>query len=150
MRQVSQPYRIIAHTMIFVMVCSSLSFSLDLHYCQGSLKSIDFFGKAKNCHEMAKVSTACHHKKTSGQLDGCSEGDTDCCTGKTLYVQSDQDQQIQSSDIVANGQLQNSVVVCVFALLEPNGLVGNFVADTRYKPPLIQRDIPIFIQSFLL
>ncbi len=85
------------------------------------------------------------------QKEGCSIDKKDCCSNKTILIQSDQDQQIQTSEFVSNQHLKQFVVayVAVFFTSEFN-IEREVVAFAEYIPPLIPRDIPVLNQTFLL
>ena len=145
-------YRFIALFMAFLMFFTSAGFAMDMHFCQGKLKSVSFFGKAQTCHDMADntMKNCPHHKKMMAEKKGCSE-DKNCCSNKTVHFQSDQDQQVQNFDFVVSKQLQQFVIayVAVFIANDFN-IEHEAIPFAHYKPPLIQRDIPILNQSFLL
>jgi len=148
-------YRLVALMMAFLMFFSSAGFAMDMHYCGGELKSVSFFGKAKNCHEMAGEDEApmknCpHHKKMMADKKGCSE-DKNCCSNKTVHFQSDQDHQLKTADFVVSKQLKQFVIAYVSVFLgEDFDLKREVIAFAYYKPPLIPRDIPVLHQTFLL
>ena len=149
----SYTYRLIALTMAFLMLFSSVGFSIDMHYCQGKLKSFSFFGEAKNCHEMAKEKACPHHQKKIEQeaTKTCSIDKKDCCQNKTLHFQCHQDQQIQASDLVLS-QLSQQFVVAFVAVFFKNNFTETTAKSsyTHYKPPIIPRDISVLFESFLL
>ena len=81
---------------------------------------------------------------------GCSE-DKDCCSNKTLQLQSDQDQKIQTNDFVVSKQLKQFVIAYVAVFFADDfDLQREATTFAHYKPPLIQRDIPVLNQTFLL
>lgn len=136
----------------FLMFFSSAGFAMDMHFCQGKLKSVSFFGKAKTCHDMADntMKNCPHHKKMMAEKKGCSE-DKNCCSNKTVHFQSDQDHQLQTADFVVTKQLKQFVIAYVSVFLgEDFDLKREVIAFARYKPPLIPRDIPVLHQAFLL
>jgi hypothetical protein len=148
-------YHLIALTMAFLMFFTSAGLAIDMHYCGGELKSISFFGKAKTCHDMAGENEApmknCpHHKKMMAEKTSCSE-DKDCCSNKTVLLQSDQDQKIQTTDFVISKEFKQFLIayVLVFCMndFDFKRESANFA---HYKPPLIQRDISVLNQVFLL
>lgn len=53
MLQLQRTYRPIALLMAILLLTSSVSFAVDMHFCKGELKSISFWGKAPSCHEQA-------------------------------------------------------------------------------------------------
>lgn len=154
MNKISYTYRFIALTLAFLMLFTSVGFAVDMHYCQGKLKSVSFFGKAKTCHEMsdtASMKNCPHHQKIMEQKEGCSIDKKDCCSNKTVYFQSDQDQQVQTSDFVVSKQLQQFVIAYVAAFFTNDfSIESDAVSFVLYKPPLISRDIYVLVQSFLL
>lgn len=148
-------YRLFALTMAFLMFFSSAGFAMDMHYCGGELKSISFFGKAKNCHEIAKEDEAAmkdcpHQKKMMTEKKDCSEA-KNCCSNKTVRLQSDQDHQLQTADFVVTKQLKQFVIAYVSVFLGGDfDLKWEVTPYAHYKPPLIRKDIPVLHQTFLL
>ncbi len=145
-------YRIIALMMAFLMFFTSVGFVMDMHFCQGKLKSVSFFGKAKTCHDMADntMKNCPHHKKMTAEKKDCSE-DKNCCSSKTVQLQSDQDQKVQTNDFVVNKQLKQFVIASVAVFFAADfDLQREATTFAHYKPPLIQRDIPVLNQTFLL
>ena len=67
MTTVNLKYRLLAFFMAALMFLTSAGFLVDFHYCQGELKSFNFFGKAPNCHEMAMSGSCAHHKDQVAQ-----------------------------------------------------------------------------------
>ena len=129
------------------MLFSSTSFAIDMHYCGGELKSINLFGKAKTCHELSsdseKPMNDCpHHKKMMVDKKTCPE-DKGCCSNKTVQLESDQDHKVQANDILISKQLKQFVETDYKLERE----AANFA---YYRPPLIQKDIPVLNQAFLL
>ena len=154
MKSTSITYRIIALTMAFLMFFTSVGFTVDMHYCQGKLKTFNFFGKAKSCHDMGEGMKDCPFHAQMNETNK-SEGSTiskkGCCSNKTLHFQSDQDHQLQTADFVVTKQLKQFVIAYVSVFLgEDFDLKREVIAFARYKPPLIPRDIPVLHQAFLL
>jgi hypothetical protein len=151
MQSKSLTYRILALSMAFLVLFSSVGFSMDLHYCQGELKSFSLIGKAKSCHEMAKKVFCPHHQKMMTMSDeGCEKDQKDCCNNEKLFFQLDQDQQIQNLDLVLSQQLKQFIVAYLSVILEMSIIKNEAIPYAQYKPPLIQKDIHVLIQSFLL
>ena len=100
MTGIRRTYRSVALAMALLVLCSSVSFSMDMHFCQGRLKSVSLYGKAKNCHEQAARHAAMpncpHHRKMAEQQAGCSE-DKNCCSNHALQVDPDLDRQFQGA-----------------------------------------------------
>lgn len=154
MNSISHTYRFFAITMAFLMFFTSVGFSMDMHFCGHQLKSFNLLGKAKNCYELAGVETpkTCQEKTEAVSLpDGCTLDKPDCCSNKTLHVQADQNQRSQSNDIAENISLQHIILIArVFQSFKQTKIVSNTADFLHYQPPLILRDIPVLVQSFLL
>lgn len=144
--KVSKFYSLVMALMVLV---SSNSYTIDFHYCQGQLKSFSIYGKAKNCHELASKMASCHHNKQKPDDSVfCSEGDNNCCNNEIVYFESDFDEKIPNIDY-----LNSQHYVVAFKNSSFNDLFNEFKEDVpfaHYKPPLIQKDIPVLFESFLL
>lgn len=142
-------HRITALSLALLMFFSSLAFSMDMHYCQGTLKSVALFVKAKNCHELAASMPNCKHHQL--QTNACAMDKKDCCENETVFFHLDQDQELPATDLMSNTSLLHfaSALVAVFFT---NELDREHTASPArdYKPPLIAQDIPVLLQSFLL
>lgn len=154
MNSISSIYRIIALSMASLMFLTSIGFSVDIHYCQGHLKSFNFFGKAKNCYELANAPTPCekHENRIPQQKDnGSSIDKKECCHNKLFHTLTDQNKEIQTSEFILSQQLQQFVVAYVVTFFINDFSQESTTADyVHYKSPLIARDISVLIQSFLL
>lgn len=154
MTRLRKTYRLIALVMTFLVFLSSAGISMDMHYCGGELKSVSFLGKARTCHELARASAApmmknCpHHKKMMEEMS-CKE-DKNCCSNRTIFLEPDQDQNIKTPDFGAGEQGNQFDFACIEAFLVTDTDAGHDVVHFAcYKPPILQRDIPVLNQSFL-
>lgn len=144
--------RFFAFSLALLMFITSASFVLDMHFCQGQLKSVNFFGKAKNCHEMAAAMSSCpHHQNSLKQAKkGCAMEQKGCCQNKTLTFQADQDQERISSEFTLNIPLQQFAVAWLISFGTSLNVENSQTAYQLYRPPLISRDIYVLHESFLL
>ena len=149
MHTISRTYRFMALFLAALIFITSVGFTVDMHYCGGQLKSFSFIGKAKSCHEKAMVQCP-HHKKMMAQSKDNTVDTKNCCNNKTLHFQADQDKQIQHYDFQLNQPLQHFVKSLVRVFFTNRVVEKETPAFAHYKPPLISRDIPVLIQSFLL
>jgi len=151
LNQISITYRIISLTMAFLIFLSSAGFSMDMHFCGANLKSFSLTGKAKNCFELAKTKTCPKHKKAIAAVEvECEMSKKDCCHNQTVHFQADLTPDIPANDFLISASLQDFVIAFVTVYGEKPSfepVVPNFI---YYKPPLIPKDIPVLIQSFLL
>ncbi len=146
--------RIISLMMAMLMLVSSTGFSIDAHYCQGQMKSFSLFGKAKSCHEQSFKKQCSSHKKSchaalsnSKELGKCKKG---CCSNKTIHVEgNDEAKKIPTTEILPMQVQFFTAFVQVF-ILEYTQLNKAIIPYLNYIPPLLNQDIPVLIQSFLL
>ncbi len=150
MQKKSNTYRILALSLAFLMFFTSAGLSIDMHFCQDSFKSFSLIGKAKNCHELAQTSTCKHHKVPAQEETGEKTDKKDCCENRTVTLDSDQDQQIQTIDFTLTKEIKQFVTAYIYAFHQDKITEEESISFALYRPPLIQRDIPILIQSFLL
>jgi hypothetical protein len=146
--------RLTALVMALLMFVTSTGFAIDMHYCNGELKSFSLFGKAKSCHELQKDKKIdCpHHKALAAKAAKQELNKKDCCSNKTVFVQVEQDQQVQGVEMVVSKQLKQFVIAYVHVILLHNFNNHKEVipAFAFYDPPNLRTDIPILHQSFLL
>jgi hypothetical protein len=155
MKATSIAHRITALAMAFLMFFSSVEFTVDLHYCQGKLKTFNFFGKAKSCHELGEGMKDCPFHGQMGAANE-SEGSTinkkSCCSNKTFHFQADLDQQTQVENAVVAmpTHLQYFVIAFVEILINSSVVEIESPSFTLYKSPLIPRDIYALLETYLL
>ena len=158
----SKTYRFIALTLAFLMLGTSGSWAIDVHYCQGKLVSFSVFGKAKACDKDIKAvvlpeKESCnHHCDHPGSEGSCMlsvDEDNNCCHNQTFFIQSDQNQQVlatpefkAASDKLAP-QFFIAYIITFFGC--DFSSQRDAFSDIQYSPPLTVRDIPVLFQSFL-
>ncbi len=134
-----------------MVLVSSLSYTIDFHYCQGQLKSFSLIGKAKNCHEMANKMASCkHHQQKADSSPACNEADSNCCSNKTVFIESEFDEKIPN---IVFTNLNHPYFVVAQQHSSFDDLfqtIKEVVPYAHYKPPLIQKDLPVLFESFLL
>jgi len=138
--------------MALLMFLTSTGLSIDMHFCGDHLKSFNLFGKAKNCYELAGVQpTKCDvPQKAQTTNTGCSMSKKSCCHNQSLSLQADLEVDAEQGDFLISAQLQHFVVAFVATFLQDQRIEPRKNYYSPYKPPLIARDIPVLIQSFLL
>lgn len=134
-----------------LVLVSSMSYTVDFHYCQGQLKSCSLFGKAKNCHEMASKMASCHHlEQESSESACCSKGDNNCCNNETVIFESDLNEQFLNLDHFELSSQLFAAAPKGFSSADFIGESKDIVRFAFYKPPLIQKDISVLFETFLL
>jgi len=147
-------YRIIALTMVLLMFFTSVGFTVDMHYCQGKLKTFNFFGEAKSCHDIGQGMKDCpFHKKmeAASKSNESTISKKDCCSNKTIHFQADQDQQNQIDNaLVVSPQLQYFVIAFIEVFINSSVIETDKPSFALYKPPLIAKDTYVLLETYLL
>ncbi len=116
-------------SLIVLLLVSTFGITVNKHYCGGHLSDVSLY-----------FSATC----------GCGDSnmDSDCCQTNSDFVQLDEDYTVLTFDVNLDDELIAEIANNYMDLLtESNN------APTKYfqhKPPLIERDIPVLVQSFLL
>ena len=99
---------------------------------------------------MAQLSH-CHHKRAA--TPSCSEDseNKNCCNNETVILKLDQDQQINSFEIILNGPMKWFVSAFSYVFMADLMMPAKTTKDPfKLKPPLIPRDICVLFQRFIL
>ena len=132
-------HKIVSFRMAFVVLFSTMSFSVNMHYCGDTLVETAIFHKAKGCGmEMQKPST-----------DRCNVNKKNCCNNKQLVVDGQNELQ-QSFDSLSLEQ-QKIVVSFVCSYLNLIEIVKEDVNSyTDYTPPLVIRQLFKLDETYLI
>lgn len=124
---------------------SSAGVVVNQHFCQGELKTVGLYVKAKSC-DHSTVAT-CTSKKNCCEKSKSIEEDN-CCHDEAVFIQMDEDLkqtfytfQTTTIDFVA-------VLPVVLKKALPSISLKE-ISYINYHPPPMVRDIYILIQSFL-
>ena len=134
-----KPFRTVVSVMLAAMVLvASSSFTVNMHLCGGSVQSVSLIEKATPC-PMEVNTPPCH--KAFAKRAGCCDDEQFVFEGKDFKVH-------ESAGVqpLQPGWLIDVPVVAVVIPSVSSPVVG----QTAYKPPLLQHDIPVLIQSFLI
>ncbi len=144
-------HRIFAVSMALLLLLSSTGFSMDAHYCQGELKNISLFGKAKGCYDGEIVETINETKKSCKNQHGEIKR-ADCCQNESLVIESiDTDTTNPRLANIQESQFElTTAILAVFVL--------NYWSKSDIQPPLSHkppipldvRDIQVLYQTFLI
>jgi hypothetical protein len=125
-----------------LVLITSIGVTVNLHLCGGSVQSIALFVKARPCKmEMPK---SCHGSKTQTKRNGCCEEESILLKGDETTAELK-----TVTELTPSFNLLNVILPVLYSLNE----VDSFSASPRYahyKPPLVERDITVFVQSFLI
>ena len=149
MHSIALTYRFFALCLATLMLLTSAGITVDMHFCRGELKTLSLFGEAKSCHKTGVMKNCPRHAEmTTEQGDSMSR--KKCCENKTLSLLADQTQEVQNFSFVLSQQVQQFLIAYVAVFHTGNAMETGTPDFAHYKPPLIVRDIPVHIQSFLL
>ncbi|MFT5217233.1 MAG: hypothetical protein ACI83H_002370 [Glaciecola sp.] len=125
--------------MAFVVLFSTMSFTVDMHYCGGILVDISIFQKVKSCGmKMQKPST-----------EGCSIAKKSCCNDEQLVLNGQDELQLTVDKMSFEQQVfVASFVYAYINLLE--GLDNNVSTYEEYKPPLVIRQLYKIHETYLI
>lgn len=129
----------------FFIFFSSSGFVLNKHFCQGELKSMSFFVKAKPCHQTKQQVLCPIH---AAKANDTAKKKKDCCKDESDFLKSGHDQYAFESGTV---DLHFMQAFCAFAspLVKLPAKNKKTVDYLNYKPPLIVCDLPVRLQTFL-
>ncbi|WP_372769640.1 hypothetical protein [Lutibacter sp.] len=126
--------------MAFVVLFSTMSFTVSEHYCGHQLVDIGVFSKAESCGmEMQKPSTTkdCEIKKS------------DCCKDEVKQFKG----QNELNTAFSNLNFEQQVFITSFTYTYINlfeGLAVSIIPFKYYTPPLLVTDILVLDQTFLI
>ena len=124
-------HKILSFLMALVVVFSTVSFTIDMHYCGDTLVDTAIFKKAKTCGmEMQKAV----------QTKTCSITKKNCCSDKQISIEGQNELQISFDSFSLNQQvLITSFVYSYINIFE--GFEENSTSFSEYPPPLIVKSI---------
>jgi hypothetical protein len=125
--------------MAFVVLFSTMSFTVDMHFCGDTLVETALFHKAKGCGmEMEKPST-----------EGCAITKKNCCNDEQLVVDGQDELQLSVDKI----SFEQQVFIASFVYTYINlfeGFDNKVSSFERYKPPLVIREIYKIDETYLI
>lgn len=125
--------------MAFVVLFSTMSFTIDMHYCGDTLVETAIFQKAKGCGmEMESPST-----------DGCSIMKKNCCSDEQILIDGQDELQLSVDKI----SFEQEVFIASFYYTFINlfeGLEDQVTPFKYYSPPLVVKDIQVLDEVYLI
>ena len=129
-------------SMALTVLFSTMSFSLDMHYCGDHLVDFSLSEKVDTCMmkaEMSKSSSEC----------AVMDMEMDCCSDIEVVIEGQEDLKISFDQFTFDQQLfVASFVYSYINLFE--GIDENVIAFKEYSPPPLIRDVQILDQTFLI
>jgi hypothetical protein len=125
-----------------LVLITSIGVTVNLHLCGGNVQSIALFVKARPCKmEMPKP---CHGSKTQTKRTGCCEEESILLKGKETTAELK-----TVTELTPSFNLISVILPVLYSINEVDSF-STSPGYAHYKPPLIERDITVFVQSFLI
>ena len=132
-------HKIMSFAMAFVVLFSTLSFTINMHYCGDTLVETAMFHKAKGCGmEMQKPST-----------ESCAFTKKNCCNDEQLVVDGQDELQLLVDKISFEQHLFIASFVYTYINLF-EGFDENVNSYEEYEPPLVNKQIYKIDESYLI
>lgn len=127
--------------MAFVVLFTTMSFTIDMHYCGGSLVDFSVFTKAESCGmEKEQLIKSCENPEMT---------EKDCCTDQKIVKEGKEDLKTSFNKLTFEQQtFVASFFYTYINLFE--GLDENIVPFKDYSPPFVERDIQILYETYLI
>jgi len=146
-------YRILSLFLAFLVLTSSVSFAIDIHFCGDKVHSINIFGKAKTCSMLEQnTDTSSKHKcceKKNDQQSHCKmeSKKKDCCHNEQFTFEQDNDFKLNDASTV---NLEDISPVLVYVLINNHFLEFETTPTfySFYDPPVLSKNLLVQQQVF--
>ncbi|MCF6278765.1 MAG: hypothetical protein L3J14_00275 [Flavobacteriaceae bacterium] len=133
-------HKITAISLTFVVLFSTLSFTVNKHYCGDLLVDATIFGAAKSC--------GMEMKKNTSDKD-CSLAKKNCCTEKQEVIEG-QDE-LKTALETLRFEQQAFIVSYIHSYISLFEVLENDISSYRdYSPPLVVKDIHKLDETYLI
>lgn len=128
--------------MAVIVLFSTMSFSVDMHYCGDHLVDFSLFEKVDTCMMKAEIT------KSSTQC-AVMEMEMDCCTDVEVIIEGKDNLKLSFDQLTFDQQLFVASFTCSYIDLFKR-FDENVVPFKDYLPPPLIRDVQILDQTFLI
>lgn len=126
--------------MALIVLFSTMSFTVDMHYCGESLVDLSFFAKAEGCG-MEKQQPLIATEKTIIEKP--------CCSEHQIVKEANQD--LKTSFDKLSFEQQTFVFTFLYTHINHfEGLNKNIIPFKDYSPPFIERDVQKLYETYLI
>lgn len=132
-------HKFISVVMAVVVLLSTMSFSVDMHYCGDMLVDFSIMEQVKTCG-MEKVKTDCENTTVA---------EKSCCTDAQLNVEGAESTKVSFDQLSFDQQ----VFVATFTYSYINlfqGIDSNKFSYKDYSPPFVKQNVQVLHQTFLI
>jgi len=132
-------HKTISLLMAFVVLFSTLSYTVNMHYCGDTLVETAIFHKTEGCGM----------EMNNGATDDCSIRKKNCCDEKQFVVDGQDELQLRVDK--TSFQQQFFIASFVYAYINLfEGLDENISSFEEYEPPLVIRQIFKIDETYLI
>jgi len=135
-------YQIASAFMALLVLFSTMSFTIDMHYCGDRLVDYSFFESADSCG-MSKSSSTRAGDNADMQME------MDCCADLEIIIEGQEDLKISMDNLTFEQQIFVSTFFYTYINLF-KGVDKSINSFKDYSPPPLIRDIQILDQTFLI
>jgi hypothetical protein len=127
--------------MASVVFMTTLSFTVDMHYCGNTLVDFSFVQQVDTCGmEKTQAISGCENDTLSGKS---------CCTDKQFIKEGKDDLKVSFDQLTPEQQVfVTSFTYTYINLFE--GTESKEVPFFDYSPPFVERDVQVLHQTFLI
>lgn len=133
-------HKIASVLMAFVVLFSTMSFTIDMHFCGATLVDTAVFKKAKTC--------GMDLQKSNSESE-CSIMKKDCCSEEQKVINGQDELKISFDNLSLDQQVFVASFVYTYIILF-DGLKESNLSLPEYPPPLIVRQIFKLDESYLI
>ncbi|HDZ07383.1 hypothetical protein LCGC14_0118780 [marine sediment metagenome] len=132
-------HKFISVIMAVVVLLTTMSFSIDMHYCGDMLVDFSIVEQVKSCG-MEKVKTDC---------DNLNFTQKSCCTDTQLIVEGADNMKASFDQL----SFEQQIFITSFTYSYINlfaGIDSNTISLKYYSPPFVKQDVQVLHQLFLI
>ncbi|HAT66566.1 MAG TPA: hypothetical protein DCS66_18560 [Flavobacteriaceae bacterium] len=134
--------KIISFFLAALILLSTSSFTVDMHFCCNKLVDMSLIGKAKVCAEKVQ-------KKKEPTKQCTTLQEKDCCSNQSFVKTGDDTIKKANTKLEAETIIFLNTFFYVYVNLF-EGLEKNIVPFKQYRPPLLSKDIQILHETYLI
>ena len=132
-------HKISSVLMACVVLFSTMSFTVNMHYCGDTLVETAIFQAAEGCGMEVEIPST----------EGCSIAKINCCDDKQLVIEGQEELQLQFDNITFEQQVFIASFVYTYINLF-EGIDNNVSSYEEYRPPLDIRQIYKLDETYLI
>ena len=132
-------HKILATVMAFVVLFSTMSFTVDMHFCGDTLVATSMFQKATGCGmEMEKPAA-----------EGCAIVKSNCCNDKQMIIDGQDEMQLSIATISFEQQVFITSFIYTYDHLF-EGVDTAVISYQAYQEPLVSRQLYKLAETYLI